>query len=81
MTEAYKKLYRSRRERMLAGICGGLGEYFDIDPTLVRLLFVFGAIFSGSALFWIYLIMMIVVPEAPLASETVVDARPETVQE
>ncbi len=81
MTKTYKKLYRSRRQRMFAGICGGLGEFFDIDPTLVRLLFVLGAIFSGSVLFWVYLIMMIVVPEAPLASEAVVDAHAETTQE
>ena len=48
---------------MIAGICGGLGDYFGIDSTLVRLIFVFGAIFTGSALFWAYIIMMLVVPE------------------
>ena len=58
-----KRLYRSRTERMFSGICGGLAEYFDIDPTLVRLIFVFGAIFTGSGLFWAYLIMMVIVPE------------------
>ena len=78
MTENVKKLYRSNSDRMIAGICGGLGEYFGIDSTLVRLIFVFGAIFTGSALFWVYLIMLIVVPEEPLASQAVVDAPVET---
>ena len=59
---------------MFAGICGGLAEYFAVDATLVRLIFVFGAIFSFSALFWAYIIMLIVVPEKPLASQAVVDA-------
>ena len=73
MTENVKKLYRSTSDRMIAGICGGLGNYFGIDSTLVRLIFVFGAIFTGSALFWAYIVMLIVVPEEPLASQTVVD--------
>ncbi len=71
MSTQYKKLYRSRENRMLGGVCGGLGEYFDIDPTLVRLLFVFGA-FLGipGALALIYLVMLILVPqEAPVVTE------------
>jgi phage shock protein C len=81
MTENVKRLYRSRNERMIAGICGGLGEYFSIDPTLVRLIFVFGTIITGTGLFWAYLIMLLVVPEEPFASETVVDAPVEAVEE
>jgi phage shock protein C len=67
MSAQYKKLYRSRENRMLGGVCGGLGEYFDIDPTLVRLLFVFGA-FLGipGALVLIYLVMLIMVPQEAL---------------
>ena len=76
MTENVKKLYRSTSDRMIAGICGGLGEYFGIDSTLVRLIFVFGAIFTGSALFWAYIIMLIVVPEEPIAAQAIVDAPP-----
>jgi phage shock protein C len=71
MSNQYQKLYRSRENRMLGGVCGGLGEYFDIDPTLVRVLFVFGA-FLGvpGALLLIYLVMLIVVPQQPqLATE------------
>ena len=59
-----KKLYRSRKERMIAGVCGGLAERYDIDPTWVRLLFVILFIAGGSALL-IYTIMWMVVPLAP----------------
>jgi phage shock protein C len=75
----YKKLYRSREERMVAGVCGGLGEYFDIDPTLVRLAFVLGVIFTYSGLFWVYIILMIVVPEQVPPSEDVITTRSEDV--
>ena len=66
MSKNYQKLYRSRENRMIGGVCGGLGEYFDIDPTLVRVLFVFGA-FLGipGALLLIYLVMLILVPQNP----------------
>lgn len=60
-----KKLYRSRTDRKIAGVCGGLGSYFNIDPTLVRLLFVLGLIFVGGTIL-AYLILMIVIPEEPL---------------
>jgi phage shock protein C len=60
-----KKLYRSRTDRKIAGICGGLGEYFGIDPTLVRLLFVLGLVFVGGTLL-AYIILAIVVPEEPV---------------
>jgi phage shock protein PspC (stress-responsive transcriptional regulator) len=80
MSNNYKRLYRSRDDRMIAGVCGGLGEYFDIDPTLVRLIFVFGAFITGSGLFWAYLIMMLIVPEEPAASESVVTTSAEDVE-
>ncbi|NMC84430.1 MAG: PspC domain-containing protein [Anaerolineaceae bacterium] len=57
-----KRLTRSITNRQIGGVCGGLAEYFNIDPTLVRLLFVLGLIFVGGT-FWAYLIMWIVVPE------------------
>lgn len=59
-----KKLYRSRKERKLAGICGGIAEYFDIDPTIVRLGFIIAAICVGCGLL-AYLICWIVMPEQP----------------
>jgi phage shock protein C len=64
MSEATKKLYRSRTERWLAGVCGGLGEYFGVDPTLVRVLFVLFALTFGSG-FLIYLVLWIVIPLEP----------------
>ncbi len=62
MSAEYRKLYRSRNERMIAGVCGGLGEYFGIDPTLVRLLFVVATLFGGPMGPLAYLIFMIAVP-------------------
>jgi phage shock protein C len=58
-----QRLYRSRMDRMLAGICGGLAHYFAIDPTLVRLFFVLAAVFSGGLFIVAYLILWMVVPE------------------
>jgi phage shock protein C len=60
-----KKLYRSLIDRKIAGVCGGLGQYFGIDPTLVRLLFVLGLIFVGGTLL-AYVILAIVIPEEPV---------------
>jgi len=60
--ENTKRLYRSRDDRMISGVCAGLAEYIDIDPTVVRLVFVLG-MFAGLATFWAYLVMMLVVPE------------------
>ncbi|MBC8507025.1 MAG: PspC domain-containing protein [Anaerolineales bacterium] len=80
MSTQYKKLFRSQDDRMVAGVCGGLGEYFDIDPTLMRLIFVFGSIVTGSGLFWVYLVMMILVPEEIPASEAVVTTTAEEVE-
>ena len=58
-----KRLYRSGRNAMIAGVCGGLAEYFNIDPTLVRLAFVLLAFATGffPALL-LYLILWIIVP-------------------
>ncbi|MFN2185812.1 MAG: PspC domain-containing protein [Anaerolineae bacterium] len=64
MSEATKKLYRSRTERWLAGVCGGLGKYFAVDPTLVRVIFVLFALTFGSG-FLIYLVLWIVIPLEP----------------
>jgi len=59
------KLYRSMTDKRVAGVCGGLAKYFNIDPTLVRLAFVFLALAGGPG-FLIYLIMWIVLPCEPL---------------
>ena len=61
-----KKLYRSRTERMIAGVCGGLAEYFDIDPTLVRLIEIALTLAGGSGVL-AYIIFWFVVPQKPLS--------------
>jgi len=55
-----KKLFRSRSNSKIAGVCGGLGDYFNIDPTLVRILFL---IFFGGGGLLLYIICWIAVPE------------------
>lgn len=60
-----KKLYRSRTNRILCGVCGGLGEYFDIDPTIIRLLWIL-FIFAGGSGILAYIIAWLIVPEAPI---------------
>jgi phage shock protein C len=60
----YKKLYRSVTDKMLGGVCGGLAEYFAIDPVIVRLIFVLAVIFGGSGIL-AYIILWIVIPQKP----------------
>ena len=57
-----KKLYRSRNERMLAGVCGGLAEYFGVDVTIVRILFALLALAGGPGLI-LYGILYVIIPE------------------
>jgi phage shock protein C len=74
MADEKKKLHRSKDDRWLAGVCGGLGEYFNIDGTLIRVLFIlFGFAVGGG--FLIYIILWIIMPEAPddLADVVAVD--------
>ena len=59
-----RRLYRSRTDRKLAGVCGGLAQYFNTDATLMRVLFVVLALLGGPGLV-IYLVLWIVVPEGP----------------
>jgi len=60
--EEPRKLYRSRSQRMIAGVCGGLADYFNIDATLVRVLFLLLAVFGGTGLV-IYIVMWVIVPD------------------
>ena len=62
MTEQTHKLYRSRDDRMIGGVCGGLGDFFGMDPTLIRLLFVLLTLFGGSGIL-VYIFMWLIVPE------------------
>jgi phage shock protein C len=59
-----KRLYRSHNDRKIAGICGGVAEYFGWDPTLVRLAWVLLTLLGGSGIL-IYLIMWLVMPDSP----------------
>ena len=59
-----KRLYRSRDNRMICGICGGLAEYFNVDPTLVRLATVLVACMVGSGIL-AYIIAAIIIPDQP----------------
>ncbi len=63
MNNNYKTLTRSTTNRMIAGVCAGLGNYFNIDPTVVRLLFVLGIFLAGPAVLLVYIIMAVVTPE------------------
>lgn len=60
-----KKLYRSRKNRLVGGVCGGIGDHYNIDPTIVRLLWVI-FILSGGAGLLAYLIAIVLIPESPL---------------
>lgn len=60
--EPTKKLFRSRINRQIAGVCGGLGEFFGIDPVIVRVLFIIGTIMGGPGLL-LYIILALVMPE------------------
>jgi len=59
-----KKLYRSVEDRKIGGVCGGMGEYFDIDPTIIRLLWIALVFAVGSGLI-AYIIAWIIIPEKP----------------
>jgi len=64
MSTETKRLIRSSHNRQIAGVCGGLGEFFNIDPTLVRLIFILVGIFTAVAPVAVtYLILMVVMPE------------------
>jgi len=60
-----KRLYRSTKDRMIAGICAGIAEYFNVDPTVVRLVAVLALVFGIFPAVLAYLILWVVVPENP----------------
>jgi phage shock protein C len=57
-----KRLFRSKSNKVIAGVCGGLGDYFDTDPVLIRVLFLVFLLAAGSTLL-VYLIMWLIVPK------------------
>ncbi|NLA11717.1 MAG: PspC domain-containing protein [Firmicutes bacterium] len=58
-----KKLYRSRTNSMIAGICGGLAEYFGIDPTIMRLLYLLVTFFTAGTALIFYFIAIFIIPQ------------------
>ena len=63
-----KRLYRSRTQRMIAGVCGGMAEYFNMDPTWVRLIAILLLFLGVGLLAIVYIILWIIVPLTPLSS-------------
>jgi phage shock protein C len=63
-----KRLLRSKKNKVISGVCGGLGDYFVIDPVIIRILFVLGNIFFGVGLL-LYLILWIMMPEEQITIE------------
>lgn len=58
-----KKLYRSKSNKVIAGVCGGIGTYFNIDPVIVRLLVILATIFSGGIIILTYILAIIIIPK------------------
>lgn len=58
-----KRLYRTEgRDRMISGVCGGVAEFFGIDPSIVRIVWAVGVVCSFSLFFWVYVVCAIVLP-------------------
>ena len=68
-----QRLTRSHTDRMLTGVAGGMAEYFDIDPVIIRLLWVLGALFTGGVLLVAYFVMAIIMPSPPDEEEAYED--------
>ncbi|HKK20576.1 MAG TPA: PspC domain-containing protein [candidate division Zixibacteria bacterium] len=72
-----RKLYRSRKDKVIAGVCGGLGEYFDVDPVFVRIIVVLLAFAHGFGLLG-YIIAWIIIPKKEEAPDAAVEEGTET---
>ncbi len=60
-----KRLYRSKTDRIIGGVCGGIGKYFELDPVLIRVLWAI-AFFVGGAGLLAYILAWIIIPEEPV---------------
>lgn len=69
-----KKLYRSRTDKKLCGVCGGLAKYLNVDATVIRLIVILAVIFAGVGVL-AYLVAALVIPEEPLE---IVEENPTT---
>lgn len=61
-----KKLYLSDTDKKIGGVCGGIGEYFDKDPTVIRIIFILGILFSFGFGIFAYLLMWLIIPKKPI---------------
>ena len=61
-----KKFYLSQTDKKIGGVCGGLAEYFDVDPFMVRIV-VFCAVFFGGLSLWVYILIWLLAPKGPSA--------------
>ena len=62
--EKYKRLYRSEDDRIVAGVCSGVGDYFNVDPVLVRVAWIISIFIWGGGI-WIYLLAWLLIPRKP----------------
>ncbi|MDD5738895.1 MAG: PspC domain-containing protein [Candidatus Pacebacteria bacterium] len=78
MAEEIKKLHRSKNDRVIAGVAGGLGEYFSVDPVLFRILFIFLILWGGAGILF-YLILIFIIPreDGQSATETIKEVADE----
>jgi phage shock protein C len=77
-----ERLYRSSTQRMLGGVCGGLGEYFNIDPTLVRIVYILVTIATGVLLgIGLYIVLWLIVPSEASVGKSIRESMRENVDE
>jgi phage shock protein C len=67
-----KRLYKSRKNKVIDGVCGGIAEYMEVDPVLVRLVAALLLIFTGGVIFIAYILGMIIMPNRPWEEESAV---------
>jgi phage shock protein PspC (stress-responsive transcriptional regulator) len=68
-TTSYRRLYRSRNDKLLAGVCGGVARFLNIDPVAARVLFAVLALATWGTALIAYVLMWILMPEEPVAAE------------
>jgi len=74
----YKRLYKSKDNRVITGVCGGISEYFAIDPTIVRIVLVLIGLMSAGTVIIAYIIAAVIIPEKPAFSGGGFERRPES---
>jgi len=68
MKKIIKRLYRSRTDSVFAGICGGMGKYFEVDSVVIRAAFLFLVLLSGFGLVF-YILLMLIIPKEPIIKD------------